>query len=156
MNKVLAGFVLVALIVSSVAILGMAAPFKVAFVTPSTVNDSAWSQSMYDALVAIQNEMGEDNFQFVYSENSSLSPMRPRRYATTPARATTSSSRTGHSTVGRWSTSPPTFRTRRLPGVRRRTRSRIRESPTSSPISRFPSRADTLMECWRRSCRKAA
>lgn len=69
MNKVLAGFVLIALIVSAVAILGMAAPFKVAFVTPSTINDSAWSQSMYEALVTIQNEMGEDNFQFVYSEN---------------------------------------------------------------------------------------
>jgi len=70
MNKVLAGFVLIALIVSAVAILGGAAtPFKVAFVTPSTINDSAWSQSMYEALVTIQNEMGEDNFQFVYSEN---------------------------------------------------------------------------------------
>ncbi len=69
MNKVLAGFVLVALIVSSIVILGMAAPFKVAFVTPSTINDLAWSQSMYDALVTIQNEMGKDNFQFVYSEN---------------------------------------------------------------------------------------
>ena len=70
MKKVLAGFMLIALIVSSIAILGLAAtPFKVAFVTPSTINDSAWSQSMYEALVTIQNEMGEDNFQFVYSEN---------------------------------------------------------------------------------------
>lgn len=69
MNKVLSGFVLVALIVSSIAIIGMATPFKVAFVTPSTINDSAWSQSMYDALMTIQNEMGKDNFQFVYSEN---------------------------------------------------------------------------------------
>ena len=57
------------LVVSSVAALGLAAPFKVAYVTPSTVNDSSWSQSMYDALVIIQNEMGEDNFEFVYSEN---------------------------------------------------------------------------------------
>ncbi|HEX32313.1 MAG TPA: BMP family ABC transporter substrate-binding protein, partial [Candidatus Acetothermia bacterium] len=69
MNKVLAGFVLVALIISSMAIIGLADAFKVAFVTPSTINDSAWSQSMYDALVTIQNEMGKDNFQFVYSEN---------------------------------------------------------------------------------------
>ncbi len=69
MNKVLAGFVLVALIISSMAIIGLADTFKVAFVTPSTINDSAWSQSMYDALVTIQNEMGKDNFQFVYSEN---------------------------------------------------------------------------------------
>ena len=70
MNKVLTGFVLIALIVSGIAILGGAAtPFKVAFVTPSTINDSAWSQSMYDALMTIQEEMGKDNFQFVYSEN---------------------------------------------------------------------------------------
>lgn len=70
MNKVLTGFVLIALIVSGIAILGGAVtPFKVAFVTPSTINDSAWSQSMYEALVTIQNEMGKDNFQFVYSEN---------------------------------------------------------------------------------------
>jgi len=70
MNKGLTKFVLIALIVSSIAIFGGAAtPFRVAFVTPSTINDSAWSQSMYDALVAIQDEMGKDNFQFVYSEN---------------------------------------------------------------------------------------
>ena len=69
MNKVLAGLMLVALIVSSIVIFGMAAPFKVAFITPSTINDSSWSQSMYDTLMTIQNEMGKDNFQFVYSEN---------------------------------------------------------------------------------------
>jgi basic membrane protein A len=45
------------------------APFRVAVILPSTINDFAWSQSMYEALVAIQEEMGEDNFQFVYSEN---------------------------------------------------------------------------------------
>ncbi len=47
----------------------MAEPFSVAVVTPSAINDLAFSQSMYDALVAIQNEMGEENFQFVVSEN---------------------------------------------------------------------------------------
>lgn len=44
-------------------------PFKVAVVTPSAINDLAFSQSMYDALVTIQGEMGEDNFQFVVSDS---------------------------------------------------------------------------------------
>ena len=44
-------------------------PFRVAVVMPSTINDLAFSQSMYDALGAVQNEMGADNFEFVYSEN---------------------------------------------------------------------------------------
>jgi len=35
---------------------------------PSAINDLAFSQSMYDALVAIQNEMGKDKFDFAYSE----------------------------------------------------------------------------------------
>jgi basic membrane protein A len=46
-----------------------AGPFKVAVVTPSAINDLAFSQSMYDALVTIQGEMGEDNFQFVISDS---------------------------------------------------------------------------------------
>lgn len=44
-------------------------PFKVAVVMPSAINDLAFSQSMYDALVAIQNEMGKDKFEFAYSES---------------------------------------------------------------------------------------
>ncbi len=44
-------------------------PFRVAVVMPSTVSDLAFSQSMYDALAAIQEEMGEDAFEFDYSEN---------------------------------------------------------------------------------------
>jgi basic membrane lipoprotein Med (substrate-binding protein (PBP1-ABC) superfamily) len=43
-------------------------PFRVAVILPSAKNDLAFSQSMYDALVAIQNEMGADKFEFVYSE----------------------------------------------------------------------------------------
>jgi len=43
-------------------------PFRVAVVMPSPINDLAFSQSMYDALIAIQNEMGADNFEFAYSE----------------------------------------------------------------------------------------
>ena len=44
-------------------------PFRVAVVMPSAINDLAFSQSMFDALTAIQNEMGAENFEFVYSEN---------------------------------------------------------------------------------------
>ena len=43
--------------------------FKVAVVMPSSINDLAFSQSMYDALVAIQDWMGgEGAMQFVYSD----------------------------------------------------------------------------------------
>ena len=43
--------------------------FRVAVIMPSAINDLAFSQSMYDALVRIQEEMGgPDAFEFVYSE----------------------------------------------------------------------------------------
>ncbi len=42
--------------------------FRVAVVMPSAINDLAFSQSMYDALSAIQEERGAENFEFVYSE----------------------------------------------------------------------------------------
>ncbi len=46
-----------------------AKPFRVAVVMPSAINDLAFSQSMYDALVRIQEEMGgPEKFDFVYSE----------------------------------------------------------------------------------------
>jgi basic membrane lipoprotein Med (substrate-binding protein (PBP1-ABC) superfamily) len=45
-------------------------PFRVAVVMPSAINDLAFSQSMYDALLRIQEEMGgESMFEIVYSEN---------------------------------------------------------------------------------------
>jgi basic membrane protein A len=48
----------------------VAGPFRVAVVMPSAINDLAFSQSMYDALVRVQKEMGgKDKFDFVYSEN---------------------------------------------------------------------------------------
>ena len=43
--------------------------FRVAVVMPSAINDLAFSQSMHDALTAIQSEMGEEDFEFVYSDN---------------------------------------------------------------------------------------
>jgi basic membrane lipoprotein Med (substrate-binding protein (PBP1-ABC) superfamily) len=47
-----------------------AEPFRVAVIMPSAINDLAFSQSMYDALIRIQEEMGgPDAFEIVYSEN---------------------------------------------------------------------------------------
>ena len=44
-------------------------PFRVAVVMPSAINDLAFSQSMYDALLAIQAEMGgPEAFEIAYSE----------------------------------------------------------------------------------------
>ncbi len=45
-----------------------AAKFRVAVVMPSSTTDLAFGQSMYDALVKVQKEMGADKFEFVYSE----------------------------------------------------------------------------------------
>jgi len=45
-------------------------PFKVAIVMPSTITDLAWSQAMYDGLVAVQEEMGgESAMEIAYSES---------------------------------------------------------------------------------------
>jgi len=44
-------------------------PFRVAVVMPSAINDLAFSQSMYDALLAIQADLGADNFEIAYSES---------------------------------------------------------------------------------------
>lgn len=45
------------------------APFRVAIVMPSSTTDIAWSQSMFDSLVAVQTEMGgEDAMRIAYSE----------------------------------------------------------------------------------------
>jgi basic membrane lipoprotein Med (substrate-binding protein (PBP1-ABC) superfamily) len=46
-----------------------AKPFRVAVILPSAINDAAFSQSMYDALLLVQSEMGADNFEIAYSEN---------------------------------------------------------------------------------------
>ena len=44
--------------------------FRVAVVTPSAINDLAFSQSIYDAMVKVQQAKGgEDNLEFVISES---------------------------------------------------------------------------------------
>ena len=44
--------------------------FRVAAVAPSATNDLAFSQSIYDGLMAIQSEMGEDAFQFDFQDGT--------------------------------------------------------------------------------------
>ncbi len=44
--------------------------FRVAAVAPSATDDLAFSQSMHDALLAVQESMGEDQFQFVFQEGT--------------------------------------------------------------------------------------
>ena len=44
--------------------------FRVAAVAPSATNDLAFSQSMYDGLMAIQYQMGEDAFQFDFQDGT--------------------------------------------------------------------------------------
>ena len=49
---------------------GSEGPFRVAVVMPSAINDLAFSQSMYDALIKIQTEMGgAEMFEIAYSDN---------------------------------------------------------------------------------------
>lgn len=42
---------------------------RVALLLPSTINDIAWSQSIYTSLKELQSEMGEDKLEIAYSEN---------------------------------------------------------------------------------------
>lgn len=45
-------------------------PFRVAIIMPSTITDIAWSQAMYEALVAVQAELGgESAMEIAYTEN---------------------------------------------------------------------------------------
>jgi basic membrane lipoprotein Med (substrate-binding protein (PBP1-ABC) superfamily) len=67
-------FALIAMLVSACGG-GAAGPaasdtFRVAVVMPSAINDLAFSQSMYDALLSVQADKGgPDKFEIVYSEN---------------------------------------------------------------------------------------
>jgi len=45
-----------------------AKPFRVAAVFPSAITDAAFSQSMYQGLLAVQAEMGVENMEIAYSE----------------------------------------------------------------------------------------
>ena len=44
-------------------------PVRIALVMPSTVTDLAWSESMYDSLVQLQEAYGDDVIDIAYTEN---------------------------------------------------------------------------------------
>jgi basic membrane lipoprotein Med (substrate-binding protein (PBP1-ABC) superfamily) len=75
MNKLrFRAWVLVAMLVLFVSVVPLTAaqdaPFRVAAVAPSATTDLAFSQSMYDALMTIQAEMGEGNFEFDFQDGT--------------------------------------------------------------------------------------
>jgi len=61
--------VMISILVFSLGFGANAKAFRVAVIMPSSISDLAFSQSMYDALLTIQEEMGKEEFQFVYSDN---------------------------------------------------------------------------------------
>lgn len=61
--------IMISILVLSLGFGANAKTFRVAVIMPSSISDLAFSQSMYDALLAIQEEMGKEEFQFVYSES---------------------------------------------------------------------------------------
>ena len=60
---------MISILVLSLGFGANAKTFRVAVIMPSSISDLAFSQSMYDALLTIQEEMGKENFEFVYSES---------------------------------------------------------------------------------------
>jgi len=60
---------MISILVFSLGFGANAKAFRVAVIMPSSISDLAFSQSMYDALLTIQEEMGKEEFQFVYSDN---------------------------------------------------------------------------------------
>jgi basic membrane protein A len=44
-------------------------PIRIALVMPSTTTDLAWSQSIYDSLIALQDHYGKDVIEIAYTEN---------------------------------------------------------------------------------------
>ena len=69
LKKIIVILTVISVFVLSLGIGASAELFRVAFIMPSSINDFAWSQSMYEALLTIQEEMSKEEFQFVYSES---------------------------------------------------------------------------------------
>ena len=70
MKKVLLLTLIVALFIGVMPTMAQDDVFRVAAVAPSATNDLAFSQSMHDALAAIQADMGEDAFQFDFQDGT--------------------------------------------------------------------------------------
>ena len=69
LKKIMIILTLISIFVLSLGLGASAKTFRVAVIMPSSISDMAFSQSMYDSLLTIQEEMGKENFEFVYSEN---------------------------------------------------------------------------------------
>ena len=70
MRKILVLSVLVLVVFAGAASLAHDEVFRIAALMPSATNDLAFSQSMYDALVAIQDELGEEAFEFTVQDST--------------------------------------------------------------------------------------
>ena len=70
MKRALLLTVIIALFIGVMPSLAQDDVFRVAAVAPSATNDLAFSQSMYDGLMAIQASMGEDAFQFDFQDGT--------------------------------------------------------------------------------------
>ena len=70
MKRALLISLIFALLLSAIPSMAQDDVFRVAAVAPSATNDLAFSQSMYDGLLAIQAEMGEDAFQFDFQDGT--------------------------------------------------------------------------------------
>jgi len=67
----------------------MAEPFRVAVVMPSATTDLAFGQSMYDALVRVQEEWALRTSSLFTRKACSLWTMQPPPFVTMPPRALT-------------------------------------------------------------------
>ena len=69
LKKIIVILAIVSIFILSLGFGANAKTFRVAVIMPSSISDLAFSQSMYDALLTIQEEIGKENFEFVYSES---------------------------------------------------------------------------------------
>ena len=70
MKKVVLSLLILVMFIAVLPSMAQDDVFRVAAVAPSATNDLAFSQSMFDALTAIQEEMGEDAFQFDFQDGT--------------------------------------------------------------------------------------
>lgn len=71
MKKVILSLLILVMFIAVMPTMAQDDIFRVAAVAPSATNDLAFSQSMYDALLAVQEEMGgEDVFQFDFQDGT--------------------------------------------------------------------------------------
>ena len=67
-GKRIRGLVLVFALIVMCTSAAWGAPIKIGFVVPSTIDDLAWSQAMYEGIVAVQEKMGKENLELSISE----------------------------------------------------------------------------------------